>query len=221
MKTSVILLAGGKGLRMGRPDPKQFIFLNNKPLCHYSLELFLKLEEVAEIIVVCSPEYRHFFSLYPVVFAPPGNERVDSVYNGLQMVSKHIEWVTIHDSVRPFLTENLVKKLLEVGRSTGAAALALPAKNTLKHVCEKQFVKQTVDRSVIWEIQTPQLLRKEILETGFLHEGQHGLHVTDDVSLAELIGHPVKLILGCYKNIKITTPEDLDFATWLMQKNTE
>lgn len=219
MKTSIILLAGGKGSRMGKTEPKQFIYLNHKPLCFYSLECFLSMEEVEEIVVVCDPQYHHYFSHYPVRFATPGKERHDSVYNGLQAISERAEWVTVHDSVRPFITTSMVKNLLEHGRETGAAAFAMPAKNTLKAVCDKQFVRHTVDRSFIWEIQTPQLLRKEILERGFSHLRQHGLHVTDDVSLAELIGHPVKLVLGSYQNIKITTPEDLDFASWLMKKN--
>lgn len=218
MKTSVILLAGGIGKRMGRKEPKQFISLNNKPISHYSLEVFFKLTEVKEIIVVCDPQYRSFFAHYPVKFAPPGKERQDSVYNGLLMVDATTEWVTVHDAVRPFITEHVVRNLFDEAGSIDAAALAMPVKNTLKEVNEKKFVNQTIDRAFIWEIQTPQIIKKNILELGFSHIHKHGLSVTDDISVAEVIGYSAKLILGNYQNIKITTPEDLDFASWLIQK---
>jgi 2-C-methyl-D-erythritol 4-phosphate cytidylyltransferase len=220
MKISVILLAGGLGVRMGGSMPKQFLFLNQKPIAHYSLEIFLQFKEVEEIIVVCAPQYHHFFAGHPVKFAPPGKHRHDSVYNGLQKVSSHINWVSIHDSVRPFITAEKVKHLFDVRDIGEAAALAIPSKNTLKEVCDKKMVNHTLDRSRIWEVQTPQLLKKKILQEGFSYLHKHNLSVTDDVSIAELMGYPVKLILGPYENIKITTPADLDFAEWLIQKNT-
>ena len=217
LKTSVILLAGGKGERMGSALPKQFLPLHNKPIALYSLEILLQLVEVEEIIVVCAPQYRHFFDGWPVQFALPGEQRQDSVYSGLQMVHSHADWVSIHDAARPFITVEMIKTLFDEAETVGVASLAMPVKNTLKEVGEYQNVSRTLDRSRIWEIQTPQVLKKEILTAGFAYAHTHKLSVTDDVSLAELIGHPVKLVCGAYQNIKITTPEDLGFAEWLVQ----
>lgn len=215
MKTSVILLAGGKGVRMGGPLPKQFLPLQQKAIALHSLEVLLQLEEVEEVIVVCDPDYHHFFSGLPVQFALPGELRQDSLYNGLRCVHPQAQWVCTHDAARPFITQNMVKMLFAAGKQVGAASLATPSKNTLKEACMEAHVKRTLDRSQIWEIQTPQLIKKEILEAGFAYARKHALQVTDDVSLAELIGHPVKLVVGSYQNIKITTPEDLEFAEWI------
>lgn len=220
MKLSVILLAGGKGVRMGKSLPKQFLPLQARAIALHSLEVFLQLKEVAEIIVVCAPEYRHFFSNQPVSFALPGIRRQDSLYNGLKIINPSSEWVCTHDAARPFITTELVKKLLKEGKETEAVSLALPVKNTLKEVTSCQTVTRTLDRNYIWEIQTPQLIKKNIIQEGFDYVNSHALTVTDDISLAECIGKTVKLIPGSYQNIKITTPEDLLFAEWLIQTNT-
>lgn len=220
MKISVILLAGGTGSRMGSAIPKQFLPLQGVPVALHSLQVLLQLKEVIETIVVCLPEFRHHFAPFSVRFALPGAQRQDSVYNGLQHVSAHSDWVAVHDAARPFITPALVQKLFYEGKNVGAASLAMPVKNTLKEVQTDQKVARTLDRSRVWEIQTPQLLKKEILEAGFAYAHAHQTAVTDDVSLAELIGHPVHLVPGCYQNIKITTPEDWIFAEWLMVKNS-
>jgi len=220
MKMSAILLAGGKGVRMGTPLPKQFLPLNNYPLALYSLDVLLQVKQIKQIIVVCAEEYRYFFAGMPVHFAHPGAQRQDSVYNGLRMVDLDIEWVCVHDAARPFITCSLVHTLLKVGKKVDAASLAMPVKNTLKEIKQTQEVARTLDRSLIWEIQTPQLLKKSTLLAGFDYAHTHGLQVTDDLSLAELVGHRVKLVRGSHQNIKITTPEDLSFAEWIIHKNT-
>lgn len=220
MKISMILLAGGIGSRMGSEIPKQFLPLHDKPVALHSLHVMLQLSQVVEIIVVCPPTYHSLFSGLPVRFALPGQQRQDSVYNGLQHVSPHTDWVAIHDAARPFITTHLVQKLFDEGQGVGAASLAVPAKNTLKEAQKDQKVARTLDRSLVWEIQTPQLLKKDVLHAGFAYAHAHQTTVTDDVSLAEIIGHPVHLTLGCYQNIKLTTPEDWVFAEWLMHKNT-
>jgi len=124
---SVVLLAGGKGERMGSHLPKQFLSLQNKAIALYSLEVFMQLEEVEEIIVVCAPEYRHFFSHIPVQFALPGEQRQDSVYNGLRKVNPQAEWICIHDAARPFITPKIVLSLFTEGKNVGAASLAMLA----------------------------------------------------------------------------------------------
>lgn len=218
MTTSLIILGGGRGTRMGSDTPKQFLPLQGKALILHSLDLFLSLELFHEVIIVCAPEYRPFFSDYPLKFAFPGLRRQDSLYNALQVTSPQSEWICVHDGARPFVKETMVRTLIEEGKKRGAATTALPVKNTLKEAGQDRLVTHTPDRARFWEVQTPQLVRRDILEKGFALAMSGNIEVTDDVSLAELAGHEVLLIPGCNKNIKITVPEDLHFAEWLLQQ---
>lgn len=202
---TAIILSGGKGLRMGQALPKQYLPLAGKPVACHSVAVFLAHPLIAQVIVVAAAEYRSLFT--SVEFAEPGERRQDSLLNGLKR-ARH-EWICVHDAARPFVTEELVTRLIQEGFETGAATLAMPVKNTLKESDANGFVHHTPDRSLIWEVQTPQFVSKMVLERGFAHAHAHHITVTDDVSLAELVGHPVKLVRGSYQNIKITTPEDL------------
>ncbi len=214
---SVILLAGGKGLRMGSAVPKQFLLLKSKPIACYSLEVFLSLPEVNEVIVVCAPEFQSIFSSYPVKFAIPGERRQDSVFNGLREVTSNGSWVCVHDGARPFINREMIQRLFTVGKQIGAATVGMPVKCTVKQCAEENFVGSTLVREQIWEIQTPQLLSRHLMEQGFQIAKERQLTVTDDVSLAELIPHPVKLVEGSYSNLKITTHEDLMIAEHFAQ----
>lgn len=205
---SVIFLAGGRGLRLGASIPKQYLDLNGKKVFQHSLD---KLSNLGEVVVVAEEDYRDYFSGIKT-FADPGERRQDSVYNGLQ-VSKG-EWILIHDASRPFPQEDDIHNLIEEAYETGAATLALPLKFTIKEALSDRIVRNTPDRSHFWEIQTPQMVRRDILEAGFKKSLEEGITVTDDVSLAELTGAPVKLVMGSDKNIKITTAEDLACAEW-------
>lgn len=213
---AVILLAGGVGSRMKMSLPKQFIPLKNKPIARHSFDLFLEMEEVKEIILVCSPEYRAYFpSSHPEIvltFAPGGERRQDSVWNGFQAMTTDCPLVCIHDSARPFITQELVRRVMKAGEAHGAATVGMPIKFTVKECNPDLFVKKTPDRSLIWEIQTPQVIRADLLKQGFEDAISQRKQVTDDVSLIENLGFPVKLVEGCYSNIKITTPEDLVYA---------
>lgn len=211
---SLILLAGGTGSRMNSATPKQFLSLNGKPLVLYSLEIFLKIPEIKEIVVVTPESWQPLFASFPVKFARPGPRRQDSVYNGLQEVTH--DWVLTHDGVRPFITLNMVTELIQMGKKVGAATLGMPIKPTVKECCNDHFVERTPDRSKMWEIQTPQMLSKELFTKGFQLTQERNLTVTDDTTLAELQGHPVKLVKGHYMNLKITTPDDLLVAQSLL-----
>lgn len=219
MEISALLLAGGLSRRMGSACPKQFLPLKDKPIVLYSLEVLLQIEEIKEVIVVCAPQYHALFDRYAVRFALPGRERQDSVYNGLCAASPSSEWILVHDAARPFITQQCVRSLFEPGLSCGVSALAVPAKNTLKIVNDKQYVGSTLDRSKIWEMQTPQLLNKEVMRRAFAAIQKDKVAVTDDVSLAEHMNCQVKLVTGSYNNIKITTQEDLLFAQWIVTKS--
>jgi 2-C-methyl-D-erythritol 4-phosphate cytidylyltransferase len=220
-KTTAILLAGGQGTRFQTTTPKQYLQLNGKPIVRYSFDLFLTEPSIEEVVVVCEPQYQCFFensSLAPrITFALPGLRRQDSVWNGLQAITTNPDFVCVHDAARPLITADALKHSLEAAVQHGAAAIGMPLKFTLKEHDGKEFVKYTPDRSLFWEIQTPQVMRTSWLKKGFEHAQLHNITVTDDVSLLELLNYPVKLVQGSYSNLKITTPLDLILAENLIK----
>ena len=217
---SVILLAGGQGRRMQSEIPKQFLFLKQKKIAEYSFDLFQTTENVTEIIVVCESMYEdHFKKLNPNIslkFARPGDRRQDSVFNGLKELSVHSHYICIHDAARPFIDPSLLQRVFSSAQMHGAATVGMPIKFTIKEVNTEGFVCSTPDRTRFWEIQTPQVIRKDLLLKGFEKVKQNHLTVTDDVSVVEQLGLPVHIVEGDYKNIKITTPEDLFIAEKLI-----
>lgn len=190
--------------------PKQFLLLKGKPIARYSFDLFATLPEVFEIIVVCDPSYRHLF--INCKFADPGKERQDSVLNGLALVSSDADFVAVHDSARPFITRQHIQELIHEATIHKTVASAVRVKATIKQASDDGIVSQTLDRSTLWEMHTPQITTPELLREGLSFARTHHLTVTDDVAAVELLGHPVKLVPGSYQNIKITTPEDLAIA---------
>nr|AOX15282.1 2-C-methyl-D-erythritol4-phosphate cytidylyl transferase [Withania somnifera] len=215
---SVILLAGGKGKRMGASMPKQYLPLLGQPIALYSFYTFSKMPQVKEIIVVCDPSYQDIFEdakeniQVDLKFALPGKERQDSVYSGLQEVDSNSKLACIHDSARPLVQTEDVEKVLKDGWLVGAAVLGVPAKATIKEANTESFVVKTLDRKTLWEMQTPQVIKPELLKKGFELVNREGLEVTDDVSIVEHLKHPVYITEGSYTNIKVTTPDDLLLA---------
>ncbi|KAL1802023.1 hypothetical protein ACET3Z_030670 [Daucus carota] len=215
---SVILLAGGKGKRMGASMPKQYLPLFGQPIALYSFYTFSLLPEVKEIIVVCDPSYQDIFEdaienpHVDLKFALPGKERQDSVYSGLQVVDPNSSLLCIHDSARPLVSSSDTKKVLIDGWLTGAAVLGVPAKATIKEANMESFVVKTLDRKTLWEVQTPQVMKPGLLKKGFELVNREGLEVTDDVSIVEHLKHPVYITEGSYTNIKVTTPDDMILA---------
>ncbi|XP_065849810.1 2-C-methyl-D-erythritol 4-phosphate cytidylyltransferase, chloroplastic-like [Euphorbia lathyris] len=224
---SVVLLAGGKGKRMGASMPKQYLPLLGQPIALYSLYTFSKMIEVKEIVVVCDPSYQDIFEdakeniNIDLKFALPGKERQDSVYSGLQAIDLNSELVCIHDSARPLVTSADVQKVLKDAWINGAAVLGVPAKATIKEANSESFVVRTLDRKTLWEMQTPQAIKPDLLKKGFEFVNSHGLEVTDDVSIVEHLKHPVYITEGSYTNIKVTTPDDLLLAERILNMNSE
>ncbi|ERM99786.1 2-C-methyl-D-erythritol 4-phosphate cytidylyltransferase, chloroplastic [Amborella trichopoda] len=222
---SVVLLAGGQGKRMGVNMPKQYLPLLGQPIALYSFYTFSRLLEVKEIVVVCDPSYEDIFEdttqeiCVDLKFALPGKERQDSVFNGLQEIDRSSELVCIHDSARPLVSSGDVKKVLKDGLLNGAAVLGVPVKATIKEANSELFVVKTLDRKTLWEMQTPQVIKPELLRKGFELVHSKGLEVTDDVSIVEYLNHPVYITVGSYTNIKVTTPDDLLLAERILNLN--
>lgn len=209
MSISAIVLAGGVGSRMGSATAKQFLPLGEKLVIHHCLEVFFSSPDIQEVIVVCETHYQPLLQNYPVKFALPGQRRQDSLYQGFLQTSS--PWICIHDAARPFISLSMLEQLFKEGKEVGAAVLAIPMRSTVK-LCQGPWVEKTLDRQLLWEAQTPQFLSREILQKGFEHVHKHSITVTDDVMLAELIGHPTKLVTGSPSNIKLTTAEDYQLA---------
>ncbi|XP_066313077.1 2-C-methyl-D-erythritol 4-phosphate cytidylyltransferase, chloroplastic-like isoform X3 [Miscanthus floridulus] len=215
---SVILLSGGQGKRMGASMPKQYLPLLGLPIALHSLKTFCQLKEVKEVVVVCDPDYSDLFEgsiadqQIPLKFARPGKERQDSVFNGLQEIDGDSELVCVHDSARPLVSSEDVKKVLEDAAVHGAAVLGVPVKATIKEANSDSFVVKTLDRKTLWEMQTPQVMKPNLLRDGFELVKRDSLEVTDDVSIVEYLKHPVYITEGSYTNIKVTTPDDLLLA---------
>ncbi|CAN1140376.1 2-C-methyl-D-erythritol 4-phosphate cytidylyltransferase, chloroplastic [Linum perenne] len=198
--------------------PKQYLPLLGQPIALYSFYTFSKMIEVKEIVVVCDPSYTDVFEDaeedidIDLKFALPGKERQDSVYNGLQEIDSSSELVCIHDSARPLVLAADVRKVIKDASVNGAAVLGVPVKATIKEADVESFVVKTLDRKTLWEMQTPQVIKPEVLRRGFELVNREGLEVTDDVSIVEHLKHPVFVTEGSYTNIKVTTPDDMLLA---------
>lgn len=233
-----VVLAGGKGSRMKANLPKQFLELRGTPILHYSLDLFLKrlpayLEAHQKtvpplVVLVMDPTYQREYQ--PIVdryqgrlaFASPGVERQGSVENGLnklvELSNGQCAYAAIHDSARPLVTIKEVCDVVSDAKKTGAAVLGVPCKATIKESADGEMVLRTIPRARLWEVHTPQVIQSTLLQRGFQKVQQENLEVTDDVSIVEAMGEPVKLTLGEYTNLKITTPEDMDVATAILEE---
>lgn len=236
-----VVLAGGTGSRMKANMPKQYLPLRGKPVLHHSLELFLeRLPEYCQskgisapehVVLVMDPtyqpEYQPFIDKYSegrLTFANPGKERQGSVENGLNKlveVSKgRCKFVAIHDSARPLVTIDEVCNVVGDAKEHGAAVLGVPCKATIKESEDAEFVLRTIPRARLWEVHTPQVVAIDTLLRGFEKVAKEDLEVTDDVSIVEALGEPVKLTLGEYENLKITTPLDMNVAEAILEQRS-
>ena len=221
-EVSLVLLAGGVGRRMGAQVPKQYLPLLKIPIAIYSLRKFATMREIGEIVVVCNEEYDDIFLnegvQKPVVIARPGKERQDSVYNGISKARKEARLLAIHDSARPLTDLEDAKRCFRDGKEFGAAVLAVKCKATIKQANKDGSICKTLDRSLLWEMQTPQVIEPELLKEGFKLVKENNLEVTDDVSVVEHLGKRVQITEGSYYNIKVTTPEDMFIAERLLNE---
>ncbi|HEY8500546.1 MAG TPA: 2-C-methyl-D-erythritol 4-phosphate cytidylyltransferase [Clostridia bacterium] len=220
-RVSAIIAAAGKSTRMNAGVSKQYMMVAGKPVIAHTIEAFEKTNLISEIIVVISSEDHSVFEdcilsryKYSKITAVVhgGSDRQASVYNGLQAVSEESAVVCIHDGARPLITPEIILNTITAAYETGAACTGVPVKDTIKKTGSDGVIEKTLDRSRLWSIQTPQTFRKEIILKAHKNAAAEGFSGTDDSVLVERLGYPVRMIMGSYKNIKITTPEDLIFA---------
>lgn len=221
-KCTAIVLAAGQGKRMHSKIQKQFLEIQGHPVLYYSLRCFQESPIIRDIILVtgedaisyCKKEIveKYEFTKVTQVIAG-GKERYDSVYAGL-FACQDTDYVFIHDGARPFITEKILERGLNAVRETGACVVGMPSKDTVKLSDQEGFVKETPDRSFVWNVQTPQIFAYSLIRGA--HESirkKDMSSVTDDAMVVEQeTGVKVRLSEGSYRNIKITTPEDLAIA---------
>lgn len=225
MNYQVIVLAAGQGKRMKAGKNKQFIELEGKPVILHTLTVFEEDPNCEEIKLVINEREKDIFkellSLNPIKkikeIVPGGEERQDSVYNGLNAI-RSAEIVLVHDGARPFISHTVIRNLVEKASAEGAAIVGVPVKDTIKRVSKEGIVEETVERSSLWSIQTPQAFRYPILKEAHEKAKAENYMGTDEASLVERIHVPVHIVEGEYENFKLTTPDDLILAKAFLQK---
>jgi len=243
-KVTAIVPSAGLGRRFGRNRNKPFQNLGGKPLVVWALETLDSVEEIAEIIPVLKKGDRgkgaEVFEQYKLSkikkIALGGKERQDSVYNGLKLIEGQDGIVLIHDGARPFIEKDLIEKAirellippyppLAKGGKGGlkgydGVILGVPVKDTIKEA-EGEIIKKTLKRDSLWAIQTPQVFHYRTIFSAYEKATKDGFYPTDDAALVEKYGGKIRVIMGSYRNIKITTPEDLIAAEYFLSRMNE
>lgn len=227
--STAVIVAAGKGRRMGTEISKQFLPLCGKEILAHTVEKFEKAACIRDIILVTGGDAlqdvwqmaQEYGWKKIISVTEGGKERQDSVFLGLQQVPQDTEIVLIHDGVRPFVTEEILERSIAAAKETGGCVAGVPAKDTIK-VCDAEgFAIATPDRSTLRQIQTPQTFRRKEILAAYEKAKADGFLGTDDASVAEHSGFPVRVIMGSYSNIKITTKEDLLIGAAFLKEETE
>jgi len=222
---SAILVAAGKGARMGAGVDKLFLEVAGRPVVAHTWRRFDGTPCIGEIILVVrrgrqntfaklAAEY-HFQKPFRVVVG--GAERQDSVWNGLKALSAASEIVAIQDAARPCTSGELIAATVRAAEESGAAVAAQPVTDTIKESADGRFIQRTLDRSRLWSVQTPQTFRVEVIRRALTEVRHRGLFFTDDTAACELIGQPVRLVSSVAPNPKVTVPGDLPFLETLLK----
>jgi len=226
VKVAAVIPAAGSGRRMGSETSKQFLRIGSRPILFYTLEKFERVPEVEQVILVVREEDLMYaaqeavdrFGIRKVnKIVAGGAERQDSVFAGLRAIEGQPDLVVIHDAVRPFVSEELIRLSIQHAARYAAVVTAVPLIGTVKRVIAGEVV-ETVDREQLWEIQTPQVFRYELILTAYEEAEREEFRATDDAALVERIGASVRVLVGERSNIKITTPEDLALAEFLLER---
>ena len=227
-KHTAIVLAAGKGKRMNSAVQKQYLLIHGKPVLFYSLNVFEQCPFIDEIVLVtgkgeedyCQKEIVEAYGFQKVKqIVTGGAERYHSVYEGIKAAAD-CTYIYIHDGARPFLTQEILERGREAVKQYGSCVVGMPVKDTIKVINKNLFAEQTPPRENLWLVQTPQIFSYELIREAYerlMQSDQTG--VTDDAMVVEkMMQKKVKMVEGSYKNIKITTPEDLLIAELFSEK---
>ncbi len=230
MHISVIILAAGKGRRMEQNINKQFLEVNGKPILSYTIEAFVAQEGIDEIVLVINPLEEKMIETKVLAhiegerknrirIAYGGKERYNSVYNGLIALDEQCEAVLIHDGARPLISRAVIEKTIQTLKKHDGCLVGVKAKDTYKIVGPTMEVKRTVCRDELFQIQTPQGFKKHVILEAYKNAGDSFNKITDDGMMVEqFTDYKVIVIEGEYRNIKVTTPEDLEIMKTLLKK---
>jgi 2-C-methyl-D-erythritol 4-phosphate cytidylyltransferase len=223
---AAIIVAAGKGLRMADPLRKQYLELEGLPILARTLTVFDACDLIDGIFLVIPREDADYcranvldpLSLTKSIHLVSGGiRRQDSVYKGLSEIDQRYQIIVIHDGVRPFLNSDHLVDCIESAKKFGACILGVPAYDTLKRVDSSGRILQTLPRENVWLAQTPQAFQYDVIKKAHDNARRDGYTATDDASLVERMGEKVKIINGSRNNIKITRPEDLEIAKYLLR----
>jgi len=225
-KYAVLIAAGGLGSRMNAGTNKLMMPLCGKPVLARTLAVFDGIPGVRQIAVVLHPALIETVEKMlpewgittPVTLVAGGATRQESVYIGLRALPEDTEIVAIHDGARPLVTRDIVQRTLDAAQEHGAAAAGIPVRDTLKRVGAENRIEVTLDRNGLWQVQTPQVFRYDRILDAYRRAAENGWECTDDASIIERMGGKVVMVAGSARNIKITTPEDLDMAQRLLSQ---
>ncbi len=224
-KVAAIIVAAGKGERFGGSEKKTFAKIDGRPMFLRTIEHFINRDDVCQTILVVAPEdedqvkakYGANLGFMGVQPAAGGAERPDSVANGLAVVRDDAELVAIHDCARPCVSTAMIDAVFTEARKTGAAILAAPLRGTIKRGSPAGVIDETISRQDLWEAQTPQVFKREVILEAYEKRGQFQGDPTDDAQLVEAIGHAVSLVRSDFTNLKITTRADVALANAIIK----
>lgn len=227
MQADAVIVSAGKGQRFMEGKKKQFCLLANKPILAHTLDRFETCPLIHSIVLVvghedmdyCLKEVIEKYKYQKISrIVPGGKRRQESVKNGIDLLSKDVDIVVIHDGVRPFVTKEMIEDSIQSAMQLKAVVVAVPIKDTIKIANPDGTVLKTLDREFLWQVQTPQTFQANLIKEAYHKAMDDGFFGTDDASLVERLGIKVHILSGSYNNIKITTPEDLMLAN-LLQSN--
>lgn len=224
--TSAIIVAAGRGTRMGPNVDKLFLEVAGRPVVAHTWLRFDACSEIDEIVVVVRPGLEDAFKDIAAALplnkpwrtVPGGAERQDSVWNGLQAVASQTELVAIQDGARPCTSNQIIAETIAAARDIGAAVAAQRVTDTIKESKDGALITRNVDRSHLWSVQTPQCFRLDVIRKALEAVRRQGIVVTDDTAACELIRQPVKLVPGVTPNPKVTVPADLPYIDLLLKQ---
>jgi 2-C-methyl-D-erythritol 4-phosphate cytidylyltransferase len=226
MKNIALIPAAGCGARMGSTIKKPYLQLNNRPVLYHSLAAFDRAPSIDRIIIAVTPGeeaccetdvVRKFAFKKKITVIAGGEVRQESVHCLLEQVPENTALVLIHDGARPLITVELIERALKETDQWQATVAAVPVKDTIQATDDAGFVRETLPREQLWSIQTPQTFALQLIREAHAKALRDGFIGTDEGSLVERMGKPVRIIMGAYDNIKVTTPEDLIIAEALLK----